>query len=351
MELREDAWRLLAESLRAGEKPNEALAVYRTIMAEAERGSVIAEAWLSYALLMEELGRRREAADELASLNGQFPQTPQGQRALYEEGRLLFDGASYEAARERFVEYRRRYPRGAYADAALYREGSALLAQDEAAGAILLWERFLEEFPESPLVYEVKRSLAPLYGERGELRRAYNLYGELVAAYPDRARQDNLEEWRQEIALRLQGLGDREASLWARIESLSTGSAERRQAILELARIVVYEGGVAGARRELLVGYLRELGETEAPEAGRARFLLGEYYAGEREYDRAIDAYLSAAEVAGRDLTGRSLFRTAQMYGAQGDREAVRTIVTRIEEELPDSTWAAEARRLLGGDR
>jgi tetratricopeptide (TPR) repeat protein len=351
MELREDAWRLLAESLRAGEKPNEALAVYRTIMAEAERGSVIAEAWLSYALLMEELGRRREAADELASLNGQFPQTPQGQRALYEEGRLLFDGASYEAARERFVEYRRRYPRGAYADAALYREGSALLAQDEAAGAILLWERFLEEFPESPLVYEVKRSLAPLYGERGELRRAYNLYGELVAAYPDRARQDNLEERRQEIALRLQGLGDREASLWARIESLSTGSAERRQAILELARIVVYEGGVAGARRELLVGYLRELGETEAPEAGRARFLLGEYYAGEREYDRAIDAYLSAAEVAGRDLTGRSLFRTAQMYGAQGDREAVRTIVTRIEEELPDSTWAAEARRLLGGDR
>lgn len=351
MEMREDAWRLLAESLRAGDRPDEALAVYRTIIAEAQRGSVIAEAWLSYALLLEELGRREEAADELASLNGQFPQTPQGQRALYEEGQLLLESGSYEAARERFVEYRRRYPRGEHADAALYREGTALLAQDEAAGAILVWERFLQEFTESPLIYEVKRSLAPLYGERGELRRAYNLYGELVAAYPKRARQDNLEERRQEIALRLQGLSDREASLWARIESLSTGSAERRQAILELARIVVYEGGAAGPRRELLVGYLRELGETEAPEAGRARFLLGEYYAGREEYDRAIDAYLSAAEVAGRDLTGRSLFRAAQMYGARGDRDAVRTIVSRIEEELPDSTWAAEARRLLGGDR
>ncbi len=351
MEIREDAWRLLAESHRAAGEPAEALSVYRTILAEAERGNVIAEAWLSYALLLEELGRTREAAEELASLNGQFPQTTQGERALYEEGRLLLETGSYEAARERFLEYRRRYPSGDFGDAALYQEGNTLVAQGEPAGAILVWERFLQEFGDSPLSYEVKRSLAPLYAERGELRKAYNFYGELVAAFPERARQDGLEQRRQELSLRLQGLSDREATLWARIESLDAGTAERREAILELARIVIYEGGAPGPRRELLVGYLRELGESDDPRASRANFLLGEHYANREEYDRAIDAYLAAAEEAGRDLTGRSLFRAAQMYGAQGDRGAVRTIVSRIEEELPESTWAAEGRRLLGGER
>lgn len=350
-DMREDAWRLLAESHRAAGEPTEALSVYRTIIAEAERGSVIAEAWLSYALLLEELGRNRDAAEELASLNGQFPQTAQGERALYEEGRLLLETDSFEAARERFLEYRRRYPRGDFADAAFYQEGNTLIAQGEPAGAILLWERFLEEFRESPLSYEVKRSLAPLYAERGELRKAYNLYGELVAAFPERARQDGLERRREELSLRLQGLSDREANLWARIESLSADTEERREAILELARIVVYEGGAPGPRRELLVGYLRELGDSDSPRAPRANFLLGEHYANRAEYSRAIDAYLAAAGEAGRDLTGRSLFRAAQMYGAQGDRAAVRTIVSRIEEELPESTWAAEARRLLGGER
>ncbi|MFP4424852.1 MAG: tetratricopeptide repeat protein [Spirochaetaceae bacterium] len=351
METREDAWRLLAESYRAAGEPGEALAVYRTILAEAERTEVIAEAWLSYALLLEELGRSREAAEELAALNGQFPGTRQGERALYEEGRLLFESGSHEAARERFLEYRREYPRGDFGDSALYQEGNTLVAQGESAGAILVWERFLEEFGESPLSYEVKRSLAPLYVERGELRKAYNLYGELLAAFPERAREDELEQRREEISLRLQGLTDREAGLWARIENLDAGSEERGEAILELARIVVYEGGAPGPRRELLVGYLRELGEGDGPRAPRANFLLGEYYAGREEYDRAIDAYLSAAEEAGRDLTGRSLFRAAQMYGAEGDRDAVRAIVSRIEEELPESTWADEARRLLGGER
>lgn len=349
--LREDAWRLLAESYRAAGEDQEALSVYRTIMAEAETSSVIADAWLSYALLLAELDRREEALESLGSLNSQFPQTPQGGRALYESGRILAAEGSYEAAREQFLSYRRRYPSGEYADAATYREGVALVAQGQSAGAVLVWERFLQEHGESPLVYEVKRSLAPLYEQRGELRRAANLLSELIAAYPDRAAQDGLEQSRQEISLRLQGLPDREASLWARVENPDTAAGPRRDAILELGRILVYEGGVAGPRRDLLVGYLRELAETGEVASPRARFLLGEYFASRQRYSEAIEAYLATAEEAGPELTGRALFRAAQMYGAQGNREALRTIVDRIEEELPDSTWAAEARRLQGGGR
>ncbi|MFW6215723.1 MAG: tetratricopeptide repeat protein [Alkalispirochaetaceae bacterium] len=349
MELNEDAWRLLAETHRAAGEDQEALSVYRTIMAEARRPEVIAEAWLSYALLLANLDREEEALDSLSSLNEQFPSTAQGERALYEAGRLLEAEGSYEAARQRFQSYRRRYPEGAWADAALYREGRSLVAQGQSAGALLVWERFLEEHGDSPLVYEVKRSLAPLYEERGELRRAFNLLGELVAAYPDRAGQDGLEQQRQEISLRLQGLPDREASLWARVEGPETGTESRRDAILELGRILAYEGGVAGPRQELLVGYLRELADEGVSSSPRARFLLGEWFASEERYDEAIEAFLATADEATADLTARALFRTAQMYGAQGDRAAVRTVVSRIEEEFPDSPWAAEARRLLGG--
>lgn len=344
-----DAWRLLAETYRAAGEADEALSVYRTIIAEAERSGVIADAWLSYALLLEDVGRLDDALVELSALNSQFPGTDQGARALFEAGRLRLENGEYELARERFLRYRREYPRGDFSEEALYQEGRALLAQGQAAGAMLVWERFIEVHPESELAYEVKLSLAPLYEERGQLRRGYNIYSELLAAYPDRAAEDNLESRRQELSLRLQGLSDREASLWARIETPDSSEAERRDAVLELARIVIYEGGVAGPRRDLLVGYLRELANSDDPRAPRARFLLGEYFADEGAYRDAIDAYLAVAEQAAADLTARALFRAAQMYGNIGDREAVRTIVARIEEEFPESTWAAEGRRLLGG--
>jgi TolA-binding protein len=277
---------------------------------------------------------------------------------LYRRGEILLGSERYAEAQTAFSELRSEYPESELVDESLFLAGRAADLGGEPSGALLVWERLIEEFPASPFRFEAMQNSAEIYEQRDEYRNALNLYTELQSAYAQRARGIDVGQRINRLVLIINGLSERESELVVRIEARGGAStAEGREAILELARLLIFESADLGEGRVGLVSYLEalaEAGNAGAAERAEALSLLGEYRARLDERVRAADAFLESAAVSGapRDRVAASLLRAAEMYRLAGRRAEVREIVTRISESFPDTEWQTQAQNLLeGGSR
>ncbi len=200
------------------------------------------------------------------------------------------------------------------------------------------------------------RLAAGLYFERDEYRDALNLYTELLAAYPETAESVNAARRRDELVLLISGLSQREAELYVRIENTGgADTADGRQAIIELARIAIFEATSAGTESSSVVPMLEAVANVASVDpvsAAQARFLIGEFRYRQADFIAAADEFLLAAagSASDRDLAALSLLRAAQMYSTAGRTAEVQELVNKLEEEFPRSDWLEEARTLLRGD-
>ena len=129
-------------------------------------------------------------------------------------------------------------------------------------------------------------------------------------------------------------------------------SEDGRQAIIELARLAIYEDTATGIDIATVIPLLQEVAAKESADpvsASQALFLLGEHAYHRNEFASAADLYLRAAEVGAvdRDLTALSLYRAATMYSTLGRAAEVRALVDQLEEHFPGSEWLEEARSLV----
>lgn len=347
---------LLGRVLAASRSSQQAAATFRSLYLDYPNSEYADDAWFEYAEVQVALDNVDAATSAFSELLDLYPASPLAEAAAFRRAEVLYEQESYAQAQDAFFAYRTTFPDGEQMDAALYWGGVASARQGESAGALLLWERLVDEYRESPFRPDAMRSAADAHIERNEYRQALNLYTELQAAYPQAARAASAERRIDELVLLINGLSEREAELMVTIEeSGGARSANGRQAIIELARMTIYEDTATSTDASAVVPLLEEVSEQRVADpsaAAQALFLHGEYRNRLEELQRAADLYLQAAAVgaADRDLAALSIYRAIVMYSTLGRQAEVDALVERLEEDFAGSEWLEEARSLQRGD-
>jgi len=310
------------------------------------------DALFEFAGIQAELGKTTEAADAYARLVASYPQSPLAEESLYKRGEVYSAGGRYQQAKDAFYEYRTRFPRGKLVDASLYWGGLASYELGERFGAVLHWERLLENFPLSPFRPDALRRTAEVYADRGDQNKAIELYTLLNEEYPEEAAVYNTARRIDELRYSLQGFSDREAVL-SSIIGVEGGAktSKGREAMIELSRLYIYEGS---RRMDLALEMLQKVVDRGEPvTASQAQFLIGEYYYRKSEPVQAAREFLKAGYLNpdDTDQMAASIFRAAEMMYLAGNMTDVRELVGRLEQHFPGSQWTEEAKKLLEGGR
>ena len=350
--LRVQGYFLLGQTLGATEQYEDALIQFRNVFADFPNSSYADDALFEYAGVLVTIGSLDEAVREYKKLFQTYPESALAEEGMYRRAELLYEAERYADARDAFFEYRSNFPQGRLHDAALYWGGMASLEVGEEAGALLLWERLVEEYPRSSFRPDAMQRAALLHESQAQYRQALNMWSIFISAYPDRARAANAERRADELVLRIGGLTEEEARLWVTIEDANRAQSERgRRAILELGRLLIYEGGRTQASRNLVFPMLEEVvdkADTAPAQAGRAAFLLAESYVRRSRPEEAADYFLRAAEInsENQSFVAESLFRAAEMLESAGDTAGRDEIIRRLQENFPESEWRDKARQL-----
>ena len=346
---------LLASSWLATGDDVDALRVYRKIVDEADNADRPMY-WSRYASVLASLGRDEEAIMEYDEISGRFPDTPYGSEALLEAGQILFTSSRYDQARDRFREYRNRYPSGPSYDRAMYWGGQSSMELGESERALLWWEPLIIEYPRSPFTPRALFQSAGIHADRNRTREALELYDRYVAAYPDAPDVAVAERQRQALRLAQAGLTDREAALWTELDpdvgdGPPPGSDRWFELVLDLGQIAIREQISLSFQRTRIIPELERAGRFKGESAARANILLAEYYQRRGETRRAIESYIDAASTDGAsdELRAQSLFRLAELAHEEGDRRTVEDAARQLQSQFPDTIWADQVERFLGG--
>ncbi len=333
----------------------EAAAVFNDL-ADQEKSPEIAElSQLQYAEVLGLEGNIDEAAVTYREFPEKFTKSPLRDDALINLALLYHNSGRYERAKDVCAEYERLFPRGNFIDAALYYAADSAVKSDSPTEGLLLWEKLIDQYPESRYRKAALQNSGKVYGERGNYREALEQYELLVQDYPNLENRTEIEK--RITALRYQLAGDTERI--AELKSTIT-HAERsqtktgRQAMLELADMYIFDVQAPDVEGHMEEAYslLTEVAGSGHPEdAAEAQYLLGEYYAKKKDYDRSLESFLNAADIpeAADTTKAKSLYRGAETANTIGRDNLVRELISRLEQEHPSSRWTEEARAIIEG--
>lgn len=348
-----DAGYLLAQTqIELGEY-QQAISSYRGVFLDFPDSSRAREARFGFAEALLRADRVESALEAFAEVTNRYPDSYLGQEALYRRAQVQLERDNLRVVQELLFEYRTSYPAGDRIDDALFIGGEIAEQLGEPSGALLLWNRLVEEHRDSPHRFDAMMNAARIYRQRGEHRTALNLVSEARARYPQQAAAAGADRIADELVLQVSGVSEREAELRVQIEQ-NEGAATRagREAILELGRTVLLEAFTLDSEAERVVPQLQQVAtrDDDAPDqAAEAHFLLGEYFMRTDRPARAADAFLDAAATvaADRDLLARSLYRGAEALIRDSRPREAEQLVQRIQDSFPQTQWSEAAERLL----
>lgn len=338
---------MYARSLAAAGNVEYATAAYQSLIGQ-ERSAYADDALYAYAQLLQGEEKHEEAASAYYQLWEGYKTGPFAEEALYNRGELFYLQGDYTRAGDAFYFYRTRYPSGKLVDASLHYGARAALAQDEPFRAILLWEKLLEDYPESSYQVDALQGLAMQYQKAREYRTALGYYSRLLALYPERAGEIDAQKEVSALGKILAGADPAEARLQVLVEEEGTASRQGIDAMMELARIYLNK---YDRQEEAAVQLLKQVADASdrfGDSGARAFSLLGDLALSDENYPEAVRLYLEAAAAGEEgDLAARALFRAAETALLAGDRNSAMEIVRKIETAYPGSEWAARGRELM----
>lgn len=344
---------MLAKSLDSQGKSEEAAILFEDIYLNNPQSDIADDALFEYAGVLASLGQTEQSVASYKRLFIELSDSTLAEEAMYKRGELFFDRERYDDSREAFYEYRIEFPKGKLIDAALYWGGMASFEAGEAFGAVLLWEKLVENYRESAFRADALRRTAEIYEESGDFRKALNYYGELISVYPEEAKAIDAERKAEVLRYLILGEGEREAELLAVIDEEGSASSEGREAMLELARIYIYKSGSKQNQAPALLDDLIAKQADDPSVAARAQYYYGEYYYRKNDLKRAANEFLKTATVnpEDRDLVAQAMYRAAEMTKLAGNISEARALVDKLEELFPSSQWVESGRKLLEEER
>ncbi|GAH61326.1 unnamed protein product [marine sediment metagenome] len=237
-------------------------------------------------------------------------------------------------------------------DGSLFYSGLGALQLDEPTGALLLWEKLINQHRQSGYRPGAMVRTAEIYADKADYSSALKVYTDYSADYPDKAGDSTTKKRINELRFLLAGTSHREAELLSIIDQKGgVQSRKAREAMVELSRLAILEniGDI-----ELAFSRLNQVARHHDLEtASQAQFLLGEYYYTKGDTDKATEEFLKTLDKnpTDPDLAAQALYRAAEMMKLQGRSGEVKELVKRIEQGYPNSSWVSEGKKLLEGLR
>ena len=321
---------------------------YRNVVARFARSPEAADATFELAGVLALGGQRDAATRAYGDVMFNFSTSPLAEDAAFRRAELLLELDAAGAARDAFAAYRNKYPGGRFRDGALYWGGVAANRAGEPLRAILLWELLINEFEDSTFRPNALLQAAEGFAAQSNYQPAVAYLNELAGRYGTEPVGKLGAARLEEMRLIASGVDAEEASLMAVIGAGGVDTREGREAMLELARIYVFDvdqpRALALAMLTDVAGYRRDQ-ET----AAEAEYLSGEYHRRTGELGTAIDHYLEAGVLAetDRELIAKSILRAAELLEQTGRRREAATLVQRLQDQFPGTDWAKRGAELL----
>ena len=144
---------------------------------------------------------------------------------------------------------------------------------------------------------------------------------------------------------------EREAELTALISRKGgVKTREGRKAMLNLSRLYILKKGAKLDRAFQMLSQIVEVDDEVS--AAEAQFLLGEYYQRQGEFEKAGREFFKASlrSQENKEFMAYAIFRAAHSMKQAGKNKEVAELVSRLEQNFPQSRWSVEGQKLLGGN-
>ena len=279
-----------------------------------------------------------------------FSDDPAAETAAFRRGEIFYVSGQYESAAQRFNEYRKMYPAGMYADAALYFNGDSLSRLGRTDEAVLQFSLLVTYHTDSTFMYGALSALLQLYRDNGEYATALETARCLMELYPEQAVSDGVPGKTQELTQLAAGTGEAVVAALAGYKKAGGSSTATGRVLgVELAMLyaaspVYAEEGVALVQE--LLAAVTPVQESERKTAADINRLSAEFNRNAGSFTEAGRQFLKAAELYAAfdtDQAASALYRAAESFDADGKTADARDIAVQMELQYPDSAWTVAA--------
>ncbi len=340
---------LQAKSLASLKRGRESEMLFQDLYSESPDSPFADDALYEHANLLGEKGAIEDAAEKYLELHSRYVTSPLADEALYRRGELYFNSDRFERARSSFREYRVNYPNGTLVDAALYWEGLSAYRDGDSAESLRLWEILITTYRESPFRPDALLKLTDVKIESGDYQSALESVNELIDEYPDYSARVNANFTAEKVRYLIYGMSPVEAELTARISTEGgVRSRKGREAMVELSRLYIFEDQDKIERAFQMLSQVADH-KQDPVTTSRAQFLLGEYYEKKGNYVKAGKEFFKASlkETEDSDFRAYSIYRAALSMKKVGKSREIEELVSRLEENYPQSEWTQKGKMLL----
>ncbi len=284
---RQDARLRLADCYFALKRYDDAIAAY-----EQARGDGAAYAQYQAGKALYFADRPADALDRLRRFAERYPNSARRPDALYRIGDIHFQQQRYEDARTAFQRLLDEYPDHGRAAQAQYAIGDTYYNAGQMQEAVQAYRTVLETYPESPSTSEAASSLFFALNAAGQQDRAEDLIESIAESAPDAGLGDRLRYHRARAAYQ-RGASERALKLFRTFVRTASTTPLVPDAYYYLG--LLYADLDQDTEAE---NYLRQLKEQypDSDYHAEGSLRLGEIYLDQGAYEKAIDAYRTAAE-------------------------------------------------------
>lgn len=260
----------------------------------------------------------KNASGQFDIIIAEHKESPMYSEAVYFRGLALMFQSNYAASLEDFKTYQQQGPTAEHYADSIFREGIALFGMERIPEAEAAMTRFINEYPEDPMVSE-----------------AYSLRGDIEAAKdgsdnPDTPDIDEYDPYTLDRALENYELA---------MKSYRQPS-QADYAVFQAARVYKLE-----SRWQEIIDwmdrYLNFMGDKA--DVAEAVYWKGQAMIQMKQIDQAVDAYIEAIEEFGNDPQQpgvdkmvMELVRIADLYLSDRDRQALVSRISRRVNEIGD---------------
>ncbi|MBO5401228.1 MAG: tetratricopeptide repeat protein [Spirochaetaceae bacterium] len=282
--------------------------------------------------------------------------TVYAEEAAFKRGKMYFDNEQYFPAKNHFTYCESNFPKGNFAEQALYYNAISRENLGEIDEAVLQYLKIISLYENSYYVFSAHERLAFLFYENGEYNRALSEINFLQENYTEQVAFSTVNNLKPQLELLISGEDEDMVDLlqqWnknKKAETLDGMNVGIQLAEKYLVSVQEKEKGV-----DILNQILAKISENttsyeKAKVAAKANTLLGLYNCINADYVLGSEYYLKSASFymgISAESTAESMYKAALALSNARKSKDVELVYNKMKTLYPNSTWTEKTGLIL----